>query len=125
MEKFIEKVLAFSSDISHTFVAYKHQIITFVMVQNLPHRAVETLLNIFSGFGINIPKEPTKEQTEEIFLKIGTMLDQEELVSLKHLPMMHDSQKQLVMQLFDMGALAFIMAGGGHIPLYSVKWSTW
>jgi len=116
MENFIEKVLTFSSDISHTSVAYKHRIITFVMVQNQPHRAVETLLNIFSGFGINIPKEPTKVETEKIFLKIRKMLDQKELASLKNLPMMRDPQKQLVMQLFDMGALAFITAGGGAYP---------
>lgn len=116
MEKFVDTILKSAHDISHTFTAYRYRSMGLVLVQNQPILAVECLLNIFNTLGIDIPKSPSRSETEQIYQKNELLLKEITIDSFKQMPMMNDSGKQLALRIFDNGILAFILGGEDAFP---------
>jgi predicted ATPase/GAF domain-containing protein/tRNA A-37 threonylcarbamoyl transferase component Bud32 len=110
MESFVETILTFAHNTADTSVAYEHRLRSLV-AQNQPHRAVETVLTIFSSLGVDIPRKPGKLQSTLLLLKTRARLDPKGIESLKDLPLMDDPRKELVIKLFYMGGTALVWAG--------------
>jgi len=115
MENFVEKVLGFAHDISHKSTAYEYRLLS-LMAQNLPHKAIDMLIEIFGTLGVDIPRKPGQSQNFEILQKTHAMLMRKGIASLKGLPLMDDHRNQLIMRLFYMGATAFVFAGQDVLP---------
>lgn len=115
METYVEKVMGMAVDISHQTVAYDYQLMA-LMAQNQPHKAIDTIIEIFKDLGVDIPRTPDMTQTGEILQKTAARLKRKGIGSLVDLPAMADAKKALVSRLFYNGATAFIFAGQEVLP---------
>ncbi|MGE5342558.1 MAG: AAA family ATPase [Candidatus Omnitrophota bacterium] len=115
MENLIGEVLAHARDTIDTSIGYEYRVLS-LLSQNQPLTAVETMLEIFKLFGVAIPRTPDASQTNHILTKTQALLEQNEKVSLRNLPMMTDPEKKLVLRLFYVGAVAFLLSANACWP---------
>ncbi|MCP4147289.1 MAG: AAA family ATPase [bacterium] len=115
MDGFVESILTFAREIQHKTVAYEFSILSLI-AQNKHHLAVESLLNIFSNLGLDIPRKPEDAETGKILQNIKEILDERGIESLKSLPEMTDQEAKLIIRLFFIGTIALIFFSPELLP---------
>ena len=120
MESFIENVLLFAHDVSEKAVAYECRLMSF-MARQRPDRAVETMLDVFSQLGEDMPLIPGKIQTAFMILGTSRSLMRHVNSNFEKVSRLSEPQYQMILRLFSRGAEAFAFAYQAHFPFITAK----
>ena len=116
MEKLVEKVIARTRTLLEKVNVYRILIVANV-AQNQLTEAVAISQQFLQQLGVTFPESPTPEDVHQALTEILTLIGEQKIEDLIHLPIMTDGEKTAIVQIANSIIPAAYITGSPLLPL--------